>query len=204
MMQHSQRPLGRPKKEAHEKSTKETILQFATDLFLKKGYPLVSMDDIAEGSDVTKATVYYYYKTKADLFTDAMVQLMLRIKQSIVKILSIEASLKEQLFVLAKAHLQATIDIDINTFMKESKLSLSSEQQQIMQEAEARMYRALENGIQKAMDKGEIPQGDAQLGSFIFISILTSGKVNEKTFTSLDDLVTHIVNFFWNGLAHKG
>lgn len=203
-MQRPQRPLGRPKKEAQKKSTKDTILQLATNMFLEKGYPLVSMDDVAQKSDVTKATVYYYYKTKADLFTDAMIQLMLRITKSIVKILSSEAPLKEQLFTLAKIHLQATIDIDINNFMKEAKLSLSDEQQKIMKEAEAEMYHALEEGIQKAMDKGEIPQGNAHLGAFIFISMLTAGKANETTFTSLDDLVTQIVNFFWNGLSMKG
>lgn len=202
-MQHSQRTLGRPKKEAHEKPTKEIILQVATDMFLGKSYSLISMDEVAQQCDVTKATVYYYYKTKADLFTDAMVQLMDRITESIVKILSTEKSLKEQLFTLAKVHLQATIDIDINTFMKEAKHSLSNEQEKQMKEAEAKMYRVLEEGLQKAMDKGKIPHRNAQLGAFIFISMLTAGKGHENTFQSLDDLVTQIVNFFWDGLANK-
>src|SRR5690625_796499 len=125
MMQPSQKPLGRPKKETHQKSTKEIILQVATDMFLDKGYPLISMDDVAQQCDVTKATVYYYYKTKADLFTDAMIQLMYRITQGIVKIFSTDISLKEQLFTLAKEHLQATINIDINTDRKSTRLNSS-------------------------------------------------------------------------------
>lgn len=203
MMQHLQKPLGRPKKEADQKSTQEIILQVATDMFLDKGYPLISMDDVAQQCDVTKATVYYYYKTKADLFTDAMMQLMYRITQSIVKIFSTDISLKEQLFILAKEHLQATINIDINTFMKEAKHSLSQKQEEQMKKAESKLYQALEDGLQKAMDKGVIPQSNPHLAAFIFISMLSVGKENEKTFDSLDDFVTEIVNFYWNGLANK-
>lgn len=202
-MQRSQRPLGRPKKESHEKPTQEMILQVATGMFLDTGYPLISMDDVAQQCDVTKATVYYYYKTKADLFTDAMVQLMERITESIVKIFSTKKSLKEQLFTLAKLHLQATIDIDIHTFMKEAKHSLSHEQEARMKEAEAKMYYVLEEGLQKAMDKEEIPQNNARLGAFIFISMLSAGKGHENTYESLDDLVTQIINFYWDGLANK-
>ena len=203
MMQQSQKPLGRPKKETQQKSTKEIILQVATDMFLDKGYPLISMDDVAQQCDVTKATVYYYYKTKADLFTDAMIQLMYRITQSIVKIFSTDISLKEQLFTLAKEHLQATINIDINTFMKEAKHSLSKQQEEQMKEAESKLYQALEDGLQKSMDEGVIPQSNTHLAAFIFISMLSVGKENEKTFDSLDDLVTEIVDFYWNGLANK-
>lgn len=199
-MQRSQRPLGRPKKEPHEKSTKETILKLATDMFLEKGYPFVSMDDVAQKCDVTKATVYYYYKTKADLFTDAMLQLMHRIRRSIINIFSADSPLKDQLFILAKLHLQATIDIDINAFMKEAKLSLSSEQEKEMKIAEESMYKALEEGLQKAMDNGEIPQQNAYLIAFIFISVLTAGKNHKQHFNSFDDLVTEIIEFFWNGL----
>lgn len=206
-MQRSQRPLGRPRKEPHERSTKDTILQLATNMFLEKGYPLVSMDDVAQKSDVTKATVYYYYKTKADLFTDAMVQLMYRITQSITEILATDTSLKEQLHTLAKVHLQATIDIDINTFMKEAKHSLSDKQQQLMKEAEAKMYHVLKDGLQHAMNKGEVPQGNSHLAALIFISMLTAGNSvdnsNEEAVHSTDHLAMQIVNFFWYGLVNQ-
>src|SRR5699024_12694974 len=102
MMQPSQKPLGRPKKETHQKSTKEIILQVATDMFLNKEYPLISMGDVAQKCDVTKATVYYYYKTKEDLLTDAMIQIMYRITKGIVKIFNTYITLKEQLCTLAK------------------------------------------------------------------------------------------------------
>ena len=78
-----QRPLGRPRQNKNTKSTKETILEVATRLFLTQNYQVVSMDEVAKVCGVTKATVYYYYSTKADLFT-ATTEMMVRIREKYV------------------------------------------------------------------------------------------------------------------------
>lgn len=202
-MQNPERQMGRPRKNDNEMSTKDTILKIATFLFLEKGYPLISMDDVAQKADVTKATVYYHYKTKDDLFTDAVVQLMARITRGINRIFSTDKSLKQQLFTLAKVHLDATDGLDVNLFMKEARHSLSPDHEQLLSDAEMNMYKALEQGIQKAIDKGEIPNSNAYLASLMFMSMLMIGKNNEKTFESLDDLVRQTVDFFWHGLANQ-
>ncbi len=80
-MKKKQRALGRPRKEQGAMATEEIILHTATGLFLEKGFQHVSMDDVAEKCNVTKATVYYYYKTKTDLFMDSMISLMVRIRE---------------------------------------------------------------------------------------------------------------------------
>lgn len=201
--QNSQRQLGRPRKDPNELSTKDTILQIATILFLEKGYPLISMDDVAQRANVTKATVYYHYKTKDDLFTDAVVKLMERITGGIEKIFATNQPLKEQLFTLAIAHLRATSGMDVNLFMKEARHSLSETHEEQLKAAEDQMYRALENTLQKAMDDGEIPQSNAHLASLLFMSMLLIGKNNEKEFDSLEDIVTQTIDFFWDGLAHR-
>lgn len=202
-MMQQQRPLGRPRREQNAPSTKEVILSIATATFLEKGYPFVSMDDVAQKCDVTKATIYYYYKTKADLFTDAMVQLMVRIKKQIVHILSAEEPLYTRLSRLAKTHLQATVDIDINSFMREARTSLSGAQLKLMQEAEDDMYLALEEALKIAMSHGEISQANPRFGALLFISMLTT--INnidlDREQLSLDELITEMVDLYWNGLT---
>ena len=77
---------------------------------------------------VTKATVYYYYSTKADLFTATMIEMMVRIRENMSQILSTNKTLEERLLDFAKVYLHATMDIDMKNFMKDAKLSLSEEQ----------------------------------------------------------------------------
>lgn len=203
MTQNRERQLGRPKKAHDELSTKDTILEIATILFFKKGYPLISMDDVAQRADVTKATIYYYYKTKDDLFTDAVVKLMQRITGGIERIFSQDISLKDKLHAFAIAHLRATAGMDVNLFMKESRHLLSNEHEEKLKDAEDKMYRALERGMQTAMDAGEIPQSNAYFASLLYMSMLLIGKSNEKSFDSIDNIVTQTIEFFWNGLANQ-
>ncbi|MDR4162768.1 TetR/AcrR family transcriptional regulator, partial [Bacillus paranthracis] len=64
-----QRPLGMPRQNQNTKSTKDTIVEAATRLFLTQNSQVASMQEEAKISVVTKATDHYYYSTQADLFT---------------------------------------------------------------------------------------------------------------------------------------
>ena len=46
------------------------ILTAAGRLFWKKGYLGTSIDEIAKGADVNKATIYYYFKDKASILNE--------------------------------------------------------------------------------------------------------------------------------------
>lgn len=204
-MKKNQRTLGRPRKEQGALSTKDVILHTATAMFLEKGFPLVSMDDVAERCNVTKATVYYYYKTKTDLFTDAMLQLMKRIREKSAAILATDEPLKVQLFHFAKAHLKATVDIDITTFMREAKMTLSEQQMEEMKKAEEALYNELETALKRAMERGEMRSSNPRLATLIFVNLLTVRNAMDEdvkhTFPSVDDLAKEIVEFYWNGVS---
>jgi len=135
-----------------------------------------------------------------------MVQMMLRIKNRIFDILSTEKPLKDRLLEFAKAHLQATVDIDINGFMKEAKTSLSNEQLQQMKQAEDKMYEVLEQALTAAMEKGEIPRGYPKLGAHAFVALLTVGNFRDADqkpiFLSLDEMTEQIVGFYWSGIGN--
>lgn len=201
------RPLGRPPQDSKKKPTKTTIVDNAIQLFLQDGYQLVSMDDVAKKCGVTKATVYYYYPTKAELFTDAMVQMMLRISNRIAEILSKNKSLKENLHEMVKVHLRATFEIDLKAFTKEAKVSLSDEQLQQMNNAEEMMYNVIEKAMTKAIENGEIPKGNAKFYTQLFIAILSIGNYKDadqkSIFSTIDEMAEQIIDFFWNGIVGK-
>ncbi len=48
---------------------KETILKHAKRLFAKIGYDGATMDEIASKADVNKALIYYYFKSKENLYS---------------------------------------------------------------------------------------------------------------------------------------
>lgn len=67
------------------KATKANILQQAMRLFSVKGFDATTVDDIANESDINKAMVYYYYKSKSGLYEEVMNVLMEDIYTDIYK-----------------------------------------------------------------------------------------------------------------------
>ncbi|HDR3890556.1 TPA: TetR/AcrR family transcriptional regulator [Bacillus cereus] len=205
-MDQKQRPLGRPRQNKNTKSTKAIILEVATRLFLTQNYQVVSMDEVAKECGVTKATVYYYYSTKADLFTATMIQMMVRIRENMDQILSTNKTLEERLLDFAKVYLHATMDIDMKNFMKDAKLSLSEEQLKELKNAEDNMYDVLEKALDNATALGEIPKGDPKFAAHAFVALLSIGNFKDEnhnpTLANIDELAKQIVSFYWNGLSH--
>ncbi|MGW6190750.1 TetR/AcrR family transcriptional regulator [Bacillus cereus] len=206
-MEQKQRPLGRPRQNKNTKSTKTIILEVATRLFLTQNYQVVSMDEVAKECGVTKATVYYYYSTKADLFTATMIQMMVRIRENMDQILSTNKTLEERLLDFATVYLHATMDIDMKNFMKDAKFSLSEEQLKELKNAEDNMYEVLEKALENAMALGEIPKGDPKFAAHAFVALLSIGNFKDEnhspTLANIDELAKQIVSFYWNGLSHQ-
>ena len=52
--------------------TRERIQQVALDLFVEQGYEGTSLREIAERLDVTKAALYYHFRTKEDIVSSLL------------------------------------------------------------------------------------------------------------------------------------
>ena len=66
-------------------NTKDIIINAARDLFSKYGYKKVSMDEVANTANVTKKTVYSYFKDKDSLFAYFIEEELESIKTNIEK-----------------------------------------------------------------------------------------------------------------------
>ncbi|MBQ5312242.1 MAG: TetR/AcrR family transcriptional regulator [Oscillospiraceae bacterium] len=56
-----------------KENTKDMIIGKCLELFAEKGYSAVSMRDIAEAVGIRSSTIYYYFKSKQDVF-NAMIE----------------------------------------------------------------------------------------------------------------------------------
>jgi AcrR family transcriptional regulator len=71
--------MPRPAHAAHRVDTRTRIQQVALELFSERGYEATSLREIAERLGVTKAALYYHFRTKEEivqsLFEDQLAQL---------------------------------------------------------------------------------------------------------------------------------
>ncbi|NUR68358.1 MAG: TetR/AcrR family transcriptional regulator [Streptomyces sp.] len=63
--------MGTPQQHPHPRrgDTRRRIQQVALELFAEQGYEKTSLREIAERLEVTKAALYYHFKTKEDIIT---------------------------------------------------------------------------------------------------------------------------------------
>jgi len=64
--------LGRTKKDVLSEFRRSELLAAARAVFGKKGFHDACIDEIAEMAEVAKGTVYLYYKSKRDLYMEAL------------------------------------------------------------------------------------------------------------------------------------
>ena len=62
------------RKEREKEHRKEEILNAAQKVFFDKGLPSATMDEIAEAAELSKGTLYLYYKSKEDLYLGVMMR----------------------------------------------------------------------------------------------------------------------------------
>lgn len=206
MLKKTPRVLGRPRHDEKAKPTQEVVLLTATNLFIKKGYKNVTMDDVAKACNVTKATIYYYYPTKADLYTSALVGMMERIRFHVEQILNSPKPFKERLEQLVDVHLSATVDIDMKNFMREATINLSETQLKEVHASENAMYKTIERSMQLEMGKGTIRKGNAQFYAHTFMALMSVGYFKDgeglSLFQTSGEAAKEITNFFWKSIEN--
>jgi len=60
------------KQKRDAEATKAKLIKNAMELFAKKGFDGVSVDEVAAASEVNKAMIFYYFKNKAGLYEAVM------------------------------------------------------------------------------------------------------------------------------------
>jgi AcrR family transcriptional regulator len=87
------------------------ILRAAATAFMAHGYAATSIDTVADALGATKGRVYYYYRSKTDLFFDIHRQAMtmnLAVMRPLAKATARPAG--ERLFDMARAHAMLVMD----------------------------------------------------------------------------------------------
>lgn len=150
----------------------EQIIKSAKELFLKYGYKKVSMSEIAENANITKRTLYSYFKDKDDILNYIIEEEITNMKQIIDEIE------KEDLPFLKKVH--KTI-LKIFEYKKQKQLLtiLTQEYKKMQNPKLNEKLKRFDENIQEyikervhyAMENGYIKKSDPDIISFIIYKI---------------------------------
>lgn len=206
--QTARRKPGRPKT-GEPSAVKPALLQTASALFMQFGYDSVSMEQLAASCGVTKASVYYYFPNKAELFTAAVASMMANIGKLTGELLERPGPLRERLTAVAEAHMRKA-HVDFESLMREAEPALSAEQIAAIRDAERSLHLVLAEALRQEMKRGELRAGNPLLYAYAFSALLMLGSrgalpgagSGEEGDFSAKIGPSDIVDLFWRGVGH--
>lgn len=202
MRSRGKRPLGRPPLQEEGIPTPQLIKNTSSRLFMEKGFESVSMNEVAKQCGVTKATVYYYFPTKNDLFLAAIGDVLGRVTKLIENILCQKGTFYHRLTQVAVQYLQVP-KMHMHTMLEKAQQYLTEEQAITLAEYEHQLYEQLQNWFIEANEKREIDCEDPILAAHLYVSMLrvTESKYwSETNVDSTEDAAKRIVALLWRGI----
>lgn len=94
--------------------SRKEILEAATEIFIKKGYSGARVQEIADYALVNKGMVFYYFKTKDDLYKEVFINVFDEMTNHLFKVLKTDEPIKEKLYNYTKQ----TYDAALNKYDK--------------------------------------------------------------------------------------
>ncbi|RCX12819.1 TetR family transcriptional regulator [Fontibacillus phaseoli] len=199
----NKRPLGRPVQQQDGLPTSRQILLAASRLFMEKGFDSVSMNQVAERCGITKASIYYYFPTKTELFVASIVETLTQVNERIRELLEQPGTFQSRLIRITENYLKVP-QVHMNGMFEQVKRHLTDEQQQTLIQYENGLYETLKEGFEAAVKSREIACEDPLLTAHIYVSMLRVGERQydhtQVLFPSERDAAEAIVAFLWRGI----
>jgi AcrR family transcriptional regulator len=192
--------------------TKDKILQESLKLFSSKGYSGTSMNEIAEIVGIKKPSLYFHFKSKAEIFTklfevvvndhmDEVEKLLDRIK---------DYSTKEKLYGFFKGYLEYCKESDYIEFWNRMyyfpPIEFQNEIYKRTAEVESNMEKELKMIIEDGMKNGELKKDDSEkiLTSYYYMLLGFMLSLNDYKGKAIDKDVDRCMELFWGAVKNEG
>ncbi len=94
------------RKEREKMQRREDIIDAAEKVFFEKGIEFATMDDVANEVELSKGTLYLYFKSKAELHFAICIRGLIILKEEFTKVVDLKKTAIENLVEIGKAYVQ--------------------------------------------------------------------------------------------------
>jgi AcrR family transcriptional regulator len=176
---------------------RETILHAAEAVILRKGFRATSMDDVAAQAQFSKATLYHYFKSKAELIFEILIHFLEEVDRQIRTIRAQDKSAREKLlesirysvrFQAEKENVTRVFMMDrsflklMHTFVADKSRPPSDAEKRFIQKIKAKRKAIMDGAagiVREGIETGEFRAVDPQAAA-TFIAAATLGYFHEK------------------------
>lgn len=155
---------------------KHKIKAVAIDLFFRKGYFATSINDIAKGCGIQKASIYYHFASKEDLLFAIMETTMSDLLEALESYLAAPADIEVKMRAAVRSHVTFHLNRQKETFIASSELrGLTEEHFAIVVSRRDAYERIFQDLISTGIRQGNFADGDTKILSYAILTLCTAG-----------------------------
>ncbi len=180
------------------KMRQERILNGALEVFKSKGLDRATMDEIAQKSGFGKATLYYYFHSKEEVFAAIMEEGWEKLWISLEPVISgEEGSRKIFINVLLKIAENARNRPGLYEFLFNAPKAIHFEEQP-WKKYQERMYRTIQGLLEDGVKAGEFPNINPQLlfkamGGLFMGLVLMGDRKKQISEKDIEELLNQLI-----------
>ena len=155
---------------------KATIKSVSIDLFFQKGYFATSISDIAKGSGIQKASIYYHYASKADLLFHILRSTMDDLTTTLKQCLAATEGIEPQMRAAVRGHVRFHLERQKENFIANSELrGLNPEHYRIIVKRRDEYEAIFQDLIRQGAQQGVFAKVDVKILSYAILTLCTAG-----------------------------
>ncbi len=152
----------------YENENAERILEAGWELFRKKGYRGVSVDEVCQRCNLTKPTLYYYFQNKENLY----VQVLLQRLSGFRKAIEIKGDFATRLKSFVRHILDSSTPDQLFLVRDMENIRNTGYHRQVMEAFQSEIITPLAGLMQDGIDAGELSKGDPAFYAWVLLGIV--------------------------------
>ena len=194
---------------SREIQRKEQILDAALLVIVENGYHQSRMDDIVSTSGLSKGAIYWYYKSKKDVYLDLVNHWVIRYSNSLLKLPQEDISSGEQLKILFETffHQFEKDPIVFKALLEFWSLAGRDAEFNIkLEKVTYNFIQYIESIIKKGVESGEFKQVNpniAAMSIMVVIEGISWFTLFEKNSVSAKEYTETVFEFILSGLLKR-
>ena len=182
---------------------RQKILENAARLFARKGYEKVSLEEIAARLKLNKASLYYYFKSKDEMFFQIQMQAIEQANAALEQVLESEAGPEEKLREAIKSHVRIVTRDYVTGAFRQRELVLPRNLMARVIAARDRFERNFQKIILEGVEKGVF---QSQYWKLAVLSILGTLNAIPRWYSpkgefSIEEIGEALTGFMLKGLS---
>lgn len=184
------------------------IVGIARRIFTRYGFRKTTMEEIASASQMGKSSIYYYFKSKEEIFRAVVELEATMLKEQLSRIISKNNSPPERLkaYILFRLHHVRTLE-NFYAALNEETLSYMGFILEIRRNFEAEEQELVSRILEDGMEQGVFQLSSSKIGA-IAISTMMKGLelpllLDEAHKTDRGELMEDLIRVLFNGILKR-